>query len=646
MTPTLQRWKRSSSSGFTRNNPRAAWSHGAALGASAGDDDARMAHKTHPYFGFHQSSGGGGGVGFGSYSRIATNRRHGMSSSSSSLLATTTTTTTKTTTSSPMASSARWTARDADNQDDDDDTVFALSSSSSSTGSSYHQPTAVAVIRMTGPSSGAILQQLTQRSSLPKPRYATLCKLYEPISRQQSPQSQLQIHSQLLDQALVLWFPRPASFTGQDVVELHCHGSRAVVQGVLQALSQCGARLAEPGEFTQRAFAAGKLGLLQVEALADLIAADTSTQRTLALQQLEGRLSEVYQDWRNRLIAGLAHAEAVIDFGDDERLDDTDDDDIEHTKNGHDDDAAQWSVWGNVVDRMRDLRQSMSRQLANVRGELVREGVHICLIGPPNAGKSSLFNLLASRPAAIVSSTAGTTRDVLEISLNLAGVKCILQDTAGLRQESLDEIEVEGMKRAAQAASSADLVVALLDMAAHDNNSATKGGGWETEWNSLQTILTSHQVDLSRVLLVLNKSDLKSNGDAATSRNTGDYFEISCKTQQGVDAFLTRLTERVMERVTGTDDTTAPIDDLSAVVLDGTEDSNLSLITRARHRQHVQAAVEALERFDALSQQGTMAVDLAAEELRLAASELGRILGAVDVEDVLDKLFTDFCIGK
>ena len=551
--------------------------------------------------------------------------------------------TTKTTTSSPIASPTRVTARDADNQDDDD-TIFALSSSSS-TGSSYHQPTAVAVIRMTGPASGAILQQLTQRSSLPKPRYATLCKLYEPIcSEQPTTQS-----PQLLDQALVLWFPRPASFTGQDVVEFHCHGSRAVVQGVLQALSECGARLAEPGEFTQRAFAAGKLGLLQVEALADLIAADTSTQRTLALQQLEGRLSEVYQDWRNRLIAGLAHAEAVIDFGDDERLDDTDDNDIENTHNGHDD-AAQWSVWGNVVDRMRELRHSMSRQLANVRGELVREGVHICLIGPPNAGKSSLFNLLASRPAAIVSSTAGTTRDVLEISLNLAGVKCILQDTAGLRQESSDEIEVEGMKRAAQAASSADLIVALLDMAAHDNNSGTSGGGWETEWHNLQTILTSHQVDLSRVLLVLNKSDLKSNGEdvaATTSSTAGDYFEISCKTQQGVDGFLTCLTERVMERVTGTDDATVPTNnDVNVVVLDGTDDSNLSLITRTRHRQHVQAAVEALERFDALSQQGTMAVDLAAEELRLAGSELGRILGAVDVEDVLDKLFTDFCIGK
>jgi tRNA modification GTPase len=493
----------------------------------------------------------------------------------------------------------------------DSDTIFALSSGASAT-----QATALAVIRISGPDATLFLQKFCKnKKALPKPRVATLRKLWDPET------------GQPIDHALVLYFPGPHSFTGEDVVELHCHGSRAVVTGVTDALiNMAGSRLAEPGEFTQRAFLAGKMDFLQIEALADLLTADTSTQRAQALQQLDGKLSEIYADWRSTLIAGLAHAEAVIDFGDDEHLEDNED---------LDNDRAQWNVWGGVVENMTNLMNSMQKQLQDARrGELIREGLQIAIVGPPNAGKSSLFNLLADRDAAIVSPTAGTTRDILEVSLNLGGVKCIVQDTAGVRTSSEDLIELEGMKRAKAAAAKADLVVAMVDTTEK-----------ELGLQILQSVMDQAQEHLTsaQILLVLNKSDLI--GTAGTkmtevpgdlSSRIGGTFEISCVTQNGIDSFLDSLSAAVVARVS--DDTLDSSDKQSAV--EG------ALITRARHRQHVQTSVEALERFVILSQQGSMSVDMAAEELRLAASELGRITGAVDVEDVLDKLFADFCIGK
>jgi tRNA modification GTPase len=439
---------------------------------------------------------------------------------------------------------------------------------------------------------------------------------------------------------LVLYFPGPHSFTGEDVVELHCHGSRAVVQAVFQVLSDLGCRLAEPGEFTQRAWLSGKLDVLQIEALADLLTADTDKQRAQALQQLDGKLSAIYDAWREQLIRGLAHAEAVIDFGDDERLDD---DVFEEGFTGSHQ-QQQENVWGGVMAKMKYLREQMQRQLFDQRrGELVREGVQIAIVGPPNAGKSSLFNLLADRDAAIVSPTAGTTRDVLELSLNLGGVKCILKDTAGVRAETQDGIELEGMRRAILAAGEADLVVAVVD--------STEA---EVGIDVLNSVLdNSTSLHAEHVVLVLNKVDLQGIENESSSTSTaikealgnvqhrlGATFEVSCITQEGIDLFLGDLTERVGSRVAG-DAGDEDVEDANALLSDES-----ALITRARHRQHVQAAVEALQRFDVLSQQGTMAVDMAAEELRLAASELGRITGAVDVEDVLDKLFSDFCIGK
>ena len=493
------------------------------------------------------------------------------------------------------------------------ETIYAVSSGSTAS------PSAVAVLRVSGPQSGPLLAALCPGQQLPTPRMAVLRTLRDPTNP-----------SLTLDQSLVLYFPGPRSFTGEDVVEIHCHGSRAVVEGLLDVMANFeGCRYAEAGEFTSRAFASGKLDALQVEGLADLLTADTSVQRQQALQQLDGALTKVYEDWRSQLIAGWAHAEAVIDFGDDEQLLEDDLDTLDDAEKQR----AQQSVWGNVQGQIRSLREAMQRELRDSRrGEMVREGLRIAIVGAPNAGKSSLFNILANQEAAIVSPTAGTTRDVLQVSLNLGGVKCILQDTAGMRTETDDVIEQEGMKRALRAASSADLLLAMVD-SSDDQGSAVIRGVLEE--------LKQEEMESRQFLLVLNKSDLETHptwqDHTSSDIFQGGVFRISCESNEGIDAFLESLTGTVTQIIA------------KGVGSDGT-DTNCyaegAMITRVRHRQHVQAAVEALERFESLSTQGMMTVDLAAEELRLAASELGRITGAVDVEDVLDKLFADFCIGK
>jgi tRNA modification GTPase len=516
---------------------------------------------------------------------------------------------------------------DDEARQEEDDNIYAVASGGGS--SSTTQATAVALIRISGPQAKHILQSLLgNNQTFPKPRYACLRRLYHPKSHIQ------------IDQALVLYFSAPNSYTGEDCVELHCHGSRAVIAALLAALSSstvsttAKTRLAEPGEFTQRAFAHGKLDVLQVEGLADLLASDTEQQRQVALAQLEGHVSAIYRDWRDILIAALAHAEAVIDFGDDEM------NSLEEA--GHDDDhdtdtdgttiaatAMTDTVWGGVTVQVQSLVESMREQLSRSRNsELLRLGVRIAIVGPPNAGKSSLFNLLAQRPAAIVSNVAGTTRDVLEVAMDLGGMKCLLQDTAGIRDDTNDVIEQEGMKRALAAAQSAHIVVLLVDHNAAGGDDDPQNNNNSIVATMLPTLLETH--DAKDLVLVYNKIDLAPDDHYYSSKDhhnadalVSSVHRISCVTQQGLDEFLADLTNRVAIN---------PDDD--------------GLITRARHRQHVEAASEALERFIELSAHGSVVVDLAAEELRLAASELGRITGAVDVEDILDKLFTDFCIGK
>lgn len=485
----------------------------------------------------------------------------------------------------------------------------------------------MAVIRISGPRAEQCLAALTHSPTMtkpapfPTPRVAGLRKLYCPITHE------------VLDQALVLWFPAPRSFTGEDTVELHCHGSRAVIQGVTQALlaldvgKDAEVRPAERGEFTERAFGNGKMDLTEVEGLADLIAADTAAQRKQALRQMGGGLRVTYEGWREELKVCLAHTEAVIDFGDDEL----------------DVDEAAYDA---IRPRAATLREEMRRHLADGnRGEVIRSGIRVAIVGPPNAGKSTLLNLLARRPAAIVSPIAGTTRDVVEVQLELAGLPVLVSDTAGIREAAADEVEQEGIRRAREAAEQAQLTLVVLDASGTLGSEALASlagvGPFAPDAppRALSEVLAAVEKDAG-LLLVVNKRDAVTEGsDLATRLLAGGgeggekggkaAFFVSCSTGEGVEEMLGGLQARlegVFDRG-GTEQ----------------ERNEAPVITRARHRVHVEKCVEALTSF---LEDRNLGLDVAAEELRIASTELGRITGAVDVEEVLDVIFRDFCIGK
>jgi tRNA modification GTPase len=444
------------------------------------------------------------------------------------------------------------------------DTIFAPATASGRAG--------VAVIRISGPKTAKALARLDV--IVPPPRLLSRAILKDPAS------------GESLDDGLIAWFPAPRSFTGEDVAELHIHGGRAVVESVLAALNGIGGlRPAEAGEFTRRAFDAGKLDLTQAEALADLVDAETRAQARQALRQMGGALKTRYDEWRDRLVKALAHLEAVIDFPDEDLPEETA--------------TALWTA-------VETLEGEIAAHLAdNGRGERLRSGVHVAIVGPPNAGKSSLLNLLAQRDAAIVSETAGTTRDVIEVHLDLSGYPVLIADTAGLR-ETRDDIEDEGVRRAKDRAASADLVIALFDGAQYPKRDEA----------------TAELISES-ALIVVNKADLLDQAreqelDVENSWRA-TYF-ISVKDGFGIDLLLTKLTERV-----------------AALCEAGGE----APITRARHRHALQECAEALARA-----QSAALPELAAEDLRLAARALGRLTGHVDVEDLLDVVFRDFCIGK
>jgi tRNA modification GTPase len=382
---------------------------------------------------------------------------------------------------------------------------------------------------------------------------------------------------EILDDGLVLWFPAPKSVTGDDVAELHLHGSRAVLAAVMQALMQFGLRLAEPGEFTRRAFLNGKLDLLQAEAVADLVAAETEAQRRQAVRQLGGELGSLYRGWRDRVTRVLAHLEAAIDFPDED---------------------LPRELEERILDETTELVAEIERHLADGhRGERLRDGITVAIIGPPNAGKSSLLNRIARREAAITSPIAGTTRDVIEVAIDLQGYPVVVADTAGLRDSS-DAIEQEGFRRAMQRAEEAEIRLFVFD-AAHP--AEARGA---SAWPEPET------------LLVANKIDLIAGPERDHPRTA---FPISALTGEGVDALLSTLGGRVAQSYC----------------------SEAPVLTRARHRQALEEAVASLRR----SLSATLP-ELRAEDLRLALRALGRITGAVDVEDLLDIIFRDFCIGK
>lgn len=431
-------------------------------------------------------------------------------------------------------------------------TIFALSSAPGKGG--------IAVIRVSGPAALKSLEDLSGIKN-PTPRFAYFAALFDENRAEN-------------DRGLVLYFKGPASFTGEDVVEYHVHGGRAVVAGLLEALSrQRGLRLAEPGEFTRRAFENGKIDLTEAEAVADLIDAQTQLQKQQALSQLSGELSGVYSSWAQRLTRVLAHLEADIDFPEETEI------------------KTQEKALKTLLDEVRAHLDD------NRRGERLREGFQIAIIGPPNAGKSSLMNLLAQRDVAIVSEKAGTTRDVIEVQLDLGGWPVVIADTAGLREALSDDIEAEGIARAKKRAAEADLKLVLLD--------ATQAPDRE-----ILSLIDDNCV------IAFNKCDIKENPILQGFLP----IEISVKTGAGLPVLLREITKHI-EKNFGM--------------------SGGPPLTRERHRFALQNCVECLERSLNAPQ-----IELAAEDVRLALRALGRITGRVDVEDLLDIIFRDFCIGK
>lgn len=440
------------------------------------------------------------------------------------------------------------------------DTIFALATAPGRA--------ALAVVRLSGPGAGAALTALAGK--LPAPRRASLRRLRD-------------AGGVLIDEALVLWLPGPASYTGEDSAELHLHGGQAVVEAVVGALAAAGLRLAEPGEFTRRAFQNGRLDLAQAEAVADLIDAETTAQARQALDQLGGGLSRRYDAWRELLIESLAVLEAAVDFPDEDLPED---------------------VAARARPHLRILLGELEAALADAdRGRRVREGFRIALIGAPNAGKSSLLNVLAGRDAAIVTATPGTTRDVIEVPLVLAGYKALLADTAGVR-DTAEAIEAEGVRRARAWAEGADLRLWVVDQSASD-------GDWR------------EAADLARAgdLLVLNKSDLARGADGlAASATDLEALSLSVLSPADVAALRVWLEGRIVAALSG---------------------AEFPAATRLRHAESLTEAAERVRR--ALAQPEP---ELAAEDVRLAARALERVSGRVDPEAVLDRVFSSFCIGK
>lgn len=440
-------------------------------------------------------------------------------------------------------------------------TIFALASAQGRAG--------VAVLRISGPQARHAVALCVPQDAL-NPREASLRKIRNSET------------GVLIDEALVLWFPAPHSFTGEDIIEFHVHGGRAIVNALVDALSALpGFRLAEAGEFTRRAFENGRLDLTEAEAIADLVNAETEAQRRQAMRQYGGELGRLYEEWRVKLTRALAHLEAAIDFSDEDLPED-----MEQKQ----------------ADEIRALIGAISQHLDDHRrGEHLREGFSIAILGPPNAGKSSLLNALVRREAAIVSSTAGTTRDVIEAHLDLGGYPVTFADTAGLR-ETADEIESEGVRRALDRAEQADLKLLLFDGA---------------KWPHLDE--KTRRLADENALFVVSKTDVLK-GKTLSSPGMNPLF-ISAQSGQGIKELLDRLIEEIDVRFASS--------------------GGAPPLTRARHRAALEECRDHLQR--ALK---ARAAELRAEDVRLASRALGRITGSVDVEDLLDVIFRDFCIGK
>jgi len=435
-------------------------------------------------------------------------------------------------------------------------TIFALSSG--------RGPAAIAVVRISGPGARFGLETFIEK--IPEPRRAAYVTFRDPDSRE------------TIDDGLALWFPAPASETGEDIVELHLHGGRAILAAVFRVLGRIdGFRPAQAGEFTRRALLNGKLDLAAVEGLGDLVAAETEAQRRQALAQFRGALSAKVEAWRARLVEALALVEAAIDFSDEDLRGDLP--------------ASARKIAGELAAEIKPVLADATR------GERLREGFTVAIAGAPNVGKSTLLNRLAEREAAIVSPIPGTTRDAIEVALDLAGVPVVLVDTAGMR-ESDDPVEAEGVRRARARAAAADLVLWL-------------GDNYRTD--------ARPEAIARNVWAVRTKADLIDSAAQRDLRNQG-FIVVSAKTGFGIDELIAKLSNEA-ERLGG----------------------EPALVTRARQRH---ALAEAVRHLEAVLPAPPPPEEFIAEELRLAARALGRVTGRVDIDEVLDEIFKNFCIGK
>jgi len=442
-------------------------------------------------------------------------------------------------------------------------TIYALSSGPGVSG--------IAVVRISGPETSKAIELLTGKN-VPKPRVATLRKINKINT------------SELIDEGIILWFPGPESYTGEDMAEIQVHGSKAVIEALHTSISKIeNCRLAEPGEFTKLAFQNGKINLLKAESIADLISSETEIQRQQAIKIMNGKSADQFNFLREKLLKILSHVEAKIDFPDEDLPNDI----LKVIKKSSDD------VLKNIEKILNDQKV----------GERIREGFKIAILGPTNAGKSSLLNHLSNRDVAIVSEIAGTTRDVIETHLNIDGYPVIVSDTAGIR-ESKNEIEKKGIKLSLNRAEEADLKLVVVDAKNLDFTDVLKG------------LLDENAI------LVINKSDLLE-GDVDPEIKKLDHVLISIKQNLNIDELISKIKNNLKNKFITSDDI---------------------LITRERHRQHLEQCLDHLKNFNKKNEVEDF--DKAAEDLRLATRHLGMIVGKVDVEEVLGSIFNDFCIGK
>ena len=443
-------------------------------------------------------------------------------------------------------------------------TIYALSTGPGISG--------LAVIRISGDKCKIIFEKMIS-GKIPEPRVATLKKINKIDT------------SEIIDEGLILWFPAPQSYTGQDIIEMHVHGGLAVIRAIqdsLSAIEEC--RLAEPGEFTKLAFLNGKINLLKAESIGDLISSETDIQRRQALDIMSGYHGHKYENWRNKLLKILSNVEAKIDFPDEDLPKD---------------------VVRDIQVVSSKVKNEISKTLNDQKvGERIREGFKIAIIGPTNAGKSSLLNYLSQRDVAIVSEIAGTTRDVVEAHLNIDGYPVIMSDTAGIR-DAKDDIEKRGIRLALKKAEDADLNIVIIEPK-----------------NGYFTGVLKGLVNSEKTILVINKSDLNLKNDLKEFKNLKPII-ISIKKGDNLDELIYEIRERLKNQFVSTEDT---------------------IITRERHRQHLEECIYHLNNFE--NKNSLEEIDKAAEDLRLATRHLGMIVGKIDVEEVLGSIFKDFCIGK